>query len=184
MLLPYILLGIFLGHDAVLMNDISKIKDGGYFAIEKLSNVKEAFLKIYGYLSTICNVNIQLIIQSDLVIKKIYGIEDMYEATLSQNYDHSFIFNVKLIQAVNGKKYHFVILVDAREDITYGTKVLNIAISPLGLNEIYSCNDKINNNAYEKYIRCICVEFFSNGYEKAIGNNQFQGKEIIQNGLV
>ena len=42
--------GYGVGHDAVLMNNISKIKDGGYFAIEKLSDVKEAFLKIYGYL--------------------------------------------------------------------------------------------------------------------------------------
>ena len=175
--------GYGLDHDAVLMYDISKIKDGGYFAIEKLSDVKEAFLKIYGYLSTICNVNIQLIIQSDFVIKKIYGIEDMYEATLSQNYDNLFIFNVKLIQVVYGKKYHFVILVDVPEDITYGKKVLNIAISPLGLNEVYSWNDKINTNAYEEYIRCICVEFFSNGYERAIEDNQFQGKEIIENGL-
>ena len=55
-------------HDAVLMSDLSKIKDGEYFAIEKLSDVKEALLKIYGYLSTIRNVNIQLIIQSYFTI--------------------------------------------------------------------------------------------------------------------
>ena len=36
-----------LNHDAVLMSDISKIKDGGYFAIEKLSDVKEALLNIW-----------------------------------------------------------------------------------------------------------------------------------------
>ena len=85
--------GYILDHDAVLMNDISKIKDAGYFAIEKLSDVKEILLKIYGYLSTICNVNIQLIIQSDFVINRIYGIEDMYEAIrLSQKGDHLFIY--------------------------------------------------------------------------------------------
>ena len=37
MLLPYILLGIFLGHDAVLMNDISKIKDIDFICVVDVS---------------------------------------------------------------------------------------------------------------------------------------------------
>ena len=43
----------------------------------------------------------------------------MHEPELKA-YDN--IFNVKIIQLVYGKKYHFVILVDIPEDTPYGTK--------------------------------------------------------------
>ena len=78
----------------------------------------------------------------------------MYEPELKA-YDN--IFNVKIIQLVYGKKYHFVILVDIPEDTPYGTKVLNVIILPLGINKIYYWDKTVNNNAYEEYIRCICV---------------------------
>ena len=59
-------------HDADLMANIANIKDGGYFAIEKLADVKDAYLEIYGALSTVNKVNLELEIHSDFGIKKIY----------------------------------------------------------------------------------------------------------------
>ena len=35
-------------HDAVLMSSISKVRDGGYFFIKEFTEVKAAFIKIYG----------------------------------------------------------------------------------------------------------------------------------------
>ena len=57
-------------HDAELMHDLSIIKDGGYFYIKRLSMVQDVFLEIYGSLSTVYDVNITLLIQSNYVIKK------------------------------------------------------------------------------------------------------------------
>ena len=47
-------------HDAILMKKIAAIRDGGYFFIEKLTDVYDAFLHIYGSLSTNYEVNINL----------------------------------------------------------------------------------------------------------------------------
>ena len=66
-------------HDALLMSDISKIRDGSYFYIQKLLDVQDAYVKIYGSLSTVNKVNLELIINSNYQIQKVYGIEDMYE---------------------------------------------------------------------------------------------------------
>ena len=67
--------GYGVSYDYNLMKNISLIKDGAYFNIDKLSDVNDAFLKIYGSLSTVSNVNVQLKIQSNFNITKVYGIE-------------------------------------------------------------------------------------------------------------
>ena len=55
-------------HDTTLMHDLSLVKDGGYFYIKRLSMVQDVFLEIYGSLSTVNEVNITLMIQSNYEI--------------------------------------------------------------------------------------------------------------------
>ena len=52
------------------MRKIAAIRDGGYFFIEKLSDVNDAFLLIYGSLSTIYQVNANLLVQSQFKINR------------------------------------------------------------------------------------------------------------------
>ena len=170
-------------HDAILMDDLSKVKDGGYFAIENIEDVTDVYIKLFGSLSTVCSINIQLVIQSSFVIDKIYGMEDMYEASLNKTVDHLYIFNVKLIQVVHGKKYDFVSLIDIPENMTYGTEILNTTIYPLGINANYLWDDKNNTYAYEEYIRCICVTYFSYGYEIWINKSASQAEVKVKEGL-
>ena len=56
----------------------------------------------------------------------------MYEANYIKQDDHLYKFNVKLIQVVYEKKYHYVILVNIPKNTLYETKILNVTISPLG----------------------------------------------------
>ena len=163
-------------HDANLMNEISKIRDGSYFYIQRLVDVQDAYVKIYGSLSTVCNVNLELIIESNYQIHKVYGMEDMYEASLKNS---NSTFNTKIIQVIYGKEYVFVVLVDIPENTTIGTEVLNATISPLGINAKYLWSNSYNIYAYEEYIRCICFTYISDGFEK--GN--YNGPIIIRNGL-
>jgi len=145
--------------DYTLMNSIALIKDGAYFNIDKLADVKDAFLKIYGSLSTVSNVNVQLKIQSNFNIIKVYGIEDMHKANMTSD-----TFNVKLIQVVYGRKYDFVLLVDVPKNTPNGTEVLNATVSSLGLKAKYICDENYSPAAYEEYIRCIVVIIFIDGY--------------------
>ena len=161
-------------YDYSLMNNISLIKDGAYFNIDKLSDVNDAFLKIYGSLSTVSNVNIQLKIQSNFNIIKVYGIEDMHEANMTSD-----TFNVKLIQVVYGKKYNFVLLVDIPKNTPNGTEVLNATVSSLGLKAKYIWNENYSPAAYEEYIRCIVVIIFIDGYNSQLISILEKGIEWI-----
>ena len=161
-------------YDYSLMNNISLIKDGAYFNIDKLSDVNDAFLKIYGSLSTVSNVNVQLKIQSNFNIIKVYGIEDMHEANMTSD-----TFNVKLIQVVYGKKYNFVLLVDIPKNTPNGTEVLNATVSSLGLKAKYIWNENYSPAAYEEYIRCIVVIIFIDGYNSQLISILEKGIEWI-----
>jgi hypothetical protein len=155
------------------MNNIALIRDGAYFNIDKLSDVNDAFLKIYGSLSTVSNVNVQLKIQSNFNITKVYGIEDMYDANITSD-----TFNVKLIQVVYGKKYDFTLLVDVPKNTPYGTEVLNATVSSLGLSAKYLWDEKYSQPAYEEYIKCIVVIIFIEGY-----NTGYYGIPILEEGI-
>ena len=163
-------------YDYNLMNSIALIKDGSYFNIDKLSDVNDAFLKIYGSLSTVSNVNVQLKIQSNFNITKVYGIEDMYDANITSGTQSSF--NVKLIQVIYGRKYDFTLLVDVPKNTPYGTEVLNATVSSLGLKAKYLWDEKYSQPAYEEYIKCIVVIIFIEGY-----NNQYNGVSILEEGI-
>ena len=160
-------------YDYNLMNNIALIRDGAYFNIDKLGDVNDAFLKIYGSLSTVSNVNVQLKIQSKFHLTKVYGIEDMYDANITSD-----AFNVKLIQVIYGKKYDFTLLVDVPENTPIGTEVLNATVSSLGLNAKYLWDEKYSQPAYEEYIKCIVVIIFIEGY-----NNQYNGISILEEGI-
>ena len=164
-------------HDALLMSDISKIRDGSYFYIQKLLDVQDAYVKIYGSLSTVNKVNLELIINSNYQIQKVYGIEDMYEASLTNN---NSTFNTKIIQVVYGKTYAFVVLVNIPKDIKKGTEVLRATLSPLGISARYLWDDSLSSFAYEEYIRCICFTYISDGFEKG---GYYGGRTIINDGL-
>ena len=150
-------------HDYELLNEIALIKDGAYFNIKKLQDVGESFLTIYGSLSTVMDINIQLKIQSKYDIVSVYGMEDMYEANITNETISSF--NVKLIQVIYGRKYDFVLLVDIPKTTPTGTEVLNATVSKLGLKAKYLWDGKFSPPAYEEYIRCIVVIIFIEGYQ-------------------
>ena len=70
-------------YDYNLMNNIALTKGGNYFNIDKLTDVNDTFIKIYGLLSTVSNTNAQLKIQSKYNIIKVYRIEIMNDANIT-----------------------------------------------------------------------------------------------------
>ena len=105
-----------------LMVELAKAKGGNFFYIRQLSNIQEAYLYIYGSLSNVYDVNLNLTIQSNFKIEKVYGMEDMYQASLSNN-SKVYSFNTVIIQVIYGKRYAYVVLVDIPPDTPYGTEV-------------------------------------------------------------
>ena len=176
-------------HDAVLMRKIAAIRDGGYFFIEKLSDVNDAFLLIYGSLSTIYQVNANLLVQSQFKINSVYGMDEMYKASLTNN--NPYTFSVDIIHFQYGKVYSFVALVDIPEDTPYGTEVLRAKVSFLNKTAYfywdqnyqpdsgeYTC-DSYDQFAYEEYIRGISSVIFTNAFNAGASG----GKTIINNGI-
>ena len=148
------------GHDGLLMYKISLIRDGGYFYIRKLPMVQDAYLEIYGSLSTTCKINVELTVQSNFPIEKIYGMEDMYEASLIDKKTFKF----KLIHFVYGKKYNYVALVNVPGDTKIGTVILSATVSPFEKTVNYYWNQAYSISAYEEYIKCISFTYFLDAY--------------------
>ena len=164
-------------HDPLLLTKIARIRDSGFFPISQLIDVQEAYLKIYGSLSTICYINTQLIIESNFKIEKVYGMDEMYNTTFN-NKTAPYSFSTTLIQVIYGKTYGYVVMVDIPEDTPIGTEVLKATISPLGITANYLWENSFNIIAYEEYIRCISVTYFYNGYYAGT----YGGIIIIKNG--
>ena len=165
-------------HDEQLLTRIAEIRDSSYFPISQLIDVQEAYLKIYGSLSTVCQINTILIIESNYKIENIYGMDEMYNVTFN-NKTAPYNFSTELIQVIYGKTYSYVILVDIPEDTPIGTEVLKATISPPGITAKYLWDQTtFNIIAYEEYIRCISVTYFYNGYYAGV----YRGLIIIENG--
>jgi hypothetical protein len=74
------------------MKKIASVRDGGYFFIQKLTDVNEAFLQIYGSLSSNFAINVNVQVQSNFRIEKVFGIEEKFNASLKiQNLIHSVL---------------------------------------------------------------------------------------------
>ena len=190
-------LGYGNSHDALLMKKIAAIRDGGYFFIQKLTDVNEAFLQIYGSLSSNYAINVNVQVQSNFQIKKVFGMDEMYNASLTST--KPYTFNVDLIHYKYGKTYSIVSLVDIPDNTPYGTEVLKVSVlswdqiiyfywdkSPNNENE-GSSPDYYDSYAYEEYIKGICADYFSDAYNKASqGSSQAinQGKAVINNGIL
>ena len=168
-------------HDSDSMSSLSKIKDGGYFFIYRLSDVQDAFLKIYGALSTVLTVNLNLTLQSIFKIEKVYEIEDMYKSELKNDNDSLSSFNTKIIHVVYGKKYNYVVLVDIPNNTSIGTEVLNATTSPpLELYANYIWNNTYSTIAYEEYIRVICITYIIRAYNS--GSYYYYYSRIMNEG--
>ena len=155
-------LGYGESHDAVLMHDLSLIRDGGYFFVRQLSMVKNAILKIYGSLSTNYYTNVQIEISSNYSINNVLGKEDMYENNLISEKPSNF--TTQLIHFIYGKRYNLKTLVDIPEDTEKGTIVLSAKVSAFSKTAYYAWDNSLNSNAYEQYIRGISFNYFQSAY--------------------
>ena len=127
------------GHDSELMDKLSKVRDGGYYNIRELPMVQEALSKIYGLLSTTFKVNVEIEINSEFPIKKLYGIEDFYNAVPSTIEESIKQFKTTIIHFKHGKKYHFVLLLDIPSETRDEAKVLEVSIPSYSIHLIPLC---------------------------------------------
>ena len=168
-------------HDPILMNQISKIRDGGYFFIKELFIVQDILLKIYGTLSTTFKVNVQLKIESKInyPIVRIYGNDEMYNSKFNGNNT----FSTTIIHFKYGKKYHFIALINIPPDTKNNTEILTVYVSTndhsINLSKTYYWSNYFNSFAYEEYIRGISVDYFQKSYD----SGEYNGIAIINKGI-
>lgn len=137
---------------------LPQFKDGGYYIIKEESVIPDISKQIYGALSSIIYVNIELEIKTNYEIKHVFGIENMYEASLTSN-NNTSTFRNKIIQFISGKKYTFNFLLDIPQNISLGTEVLNATVLPLKITSQYYFEQKNNSFAYEEFIKCMVYTY-------------------------
>ena len=182
-------LGYGNGHVPLLMKNLARLRDGGYFFVENENIVEEVYLRIYGTLSSIYQVNAHFIVQSQFKINSVYGMDEMFNASLTNT--NPYTFKVDILHFQYGKTYSFVTLVDIPENTEYGTEVLRATVSFLNKTAYfywdqyyqpetgkYSC-DSYDQFAYEEYVRGISSNIFAKAYDAGQNN----GKNIINNAI-
>ena len=157
-----------------LLKEISLIMDGSYFHVYDLANIGDYYLIIYGFLSTVIDVNVKLIIESQFDMVEVYFKENMHKAILTNS-----SYTVENIQLGSGKSYKYVALVDVPKNTPFGTEVLKATVPKLGLDAKFLWDEKYSLPAYEEYIRCIVVIIFMEGYELSSS-----GVTIINEGII
>lgn len=79
------------------MIEISLIIEGSFFHIYDIVNIGAYYLIIYGYLSTIMDVNVKLIIKSEYDMVEMHGKEEIHKAILTKDIISSFtVENIQL----------------------------------------------------------------------------------------
>ena len=107
----------------------------------------------------------------------VFGMEDMYQSTLTKT--SPYTFSVNLLHIISGKIYSFVALLDIPEDIPFTTETLIAIIEEKNIYINYLLDNYYHPGAYEEYIRCISFTII---HESFI-NYQINGIDIIQNGI-
>ena len=165
------------GHDALLMYELSKIRDGGYFSIFQLANIKNALIEIFGGSVTMMSSYYKISVQSfGFSIENLFGKDEMNIITsLKTNYQ------IEIIQLRAGKSYDFVFEINIPQNTPKGTQILKVTF--LDEEKIYYYNDEFENNAFEQYIRCIVYNNLTNSFYLANKNNINGAKQLLSNTL-
>ena len=145
------------------MENIAKVKNGGFFFKQRLKEVQSKYLQIYGSLSTVCAVNLDLTIESNFIIADVYWKEDLYNSSLN-NSTIPNTFTTTLLHAISGKTINYVVLVDIPLNTPYGTEVLNATILPQNIRANYIWDQTFSIIVYEEYIKSISETYFSKGF--------------------
>ena len=161
------------GHDALLMYELSKIRDGGYFSIFQLANVKNAWIEIFGGSVTIMSSYYKLNVESfGFPIINLFGKDEMNIVTSSKTNYH-----IEIIQLRAGKSYDFVFEIDIPQNTQKRTQILNVTFMDEEI--IYYYNDEFDNNAYEQYIRCIVYKNLTDSFSIANKGNINGAKNLL-----
>ena len=147
------------------MYDLSKLRDGGYFFIERVDLLDVFLLEIYGVLSTIFKVNVQLEINSQYKIRKIYAMEDFYNISPNKASELNNYFSREIMHLKNGKQYDFIILINNLKDIEEETGIFSVNIPSLNKNVKYKWKDNDEQPlVYDQYITAISFDLFQKSY--------------------
>ena len=145
------------------MENIAKVKNGGFFFKQRLKEVQSKYLQIYGSLSTVCAVNLDLTIESNFIIADVYWKEDLYNSSLN-NSTIPNTFTTTLLHAISGKTINYVVIVDIPLNTPYRTEVLNATILPQNIRANYIWDQTFSIIVYEEYIKSISETYFSKGF--------------------
>ena len=159
--------GVGQRNPASLLYQLSFIKGGKYYCLSSLEFIQNIFLKIYKELSNTCNVDLDFIIQSNFTIRNVLGYEnwkgytlrsDVYKDSINNSYFMSE-FKTSLVQVTSGIKYQFLFFIECFPNYCHYINI-KASIPSLGINKIYYYDNKVDNYAYEVYIRSIVVNYY------------------------
>ena len=98
-------------HDPKIMNTLATICDGSFYFVQEYKKVVEYFVNVLGACVSMISEKAQLKIETKYKIKKMYGVEDLYNYLLKDTF-----FQTDLLQIISGKEYTYVFEMEIPDD--------------------------------------------------------------------
>lgn len=139
-------------HDPKSMNRLANLRDGSFYYVEEMNKVKEYFVNVFGGFMSVISSNALLLIDSNYPIKKVFGIDQLYQSVLNELY-----FETTILQFIGGKEYTFVLEMEIPENLVIGADLLTVTFNYTGLDgKKYTQVDKmrlVENKPFNKIVR-------------------------------
>ena len=143
-------------YDPKIMSRLANLRDGSFYMIEQLDKVQDYFINALGGCMSVIFGEIKLKVKplkDNIKIKKIFGMDKLYECELKDNY-----FQTTILQFISGKEYTFTIEVELPELLSINDNILEVElVEDNGDKMSQICKYKVVGGAFsvadEEYLR-------------------------------
>jgi Mg-chelatase subunit ChlD len=113
-------------YDTKIMSRLANLRDGSFFMVEQLDKVQDFFITALGGCMSVIFGELKLKIKTlkdDVKIKKIFGMDKLYNCQLKDNY-----LETTILQYIAGKEYTFTIEVELPQIISINDNILEVEL--------------------------------------------------------
>lgn len=118
-------------HDPKIMNRLANLRDGSFYYVAEIERVQEYFVSVLGgcmsVISKLVKMEVSMINKDggkNNVIKKVFGINNLYNKELKDDY-----FMTEILQFISGKEYTFVMEVNLGKAIAINEEIIKVKLT-------------------------------------------------------
>lgn len=170
-------------HDPKIMNTLATICDGSFYFVQEYKKVVEYFVNVLGACVSMISEKAQLKIETKYKIKKMYGVEDLYNYLLKDTF-----FQTDLLQIISGKEYTYVFEMEIPDDKYEEDDYVDVEFTMndnkkeknvVSKNRIEKMDETKKEKANEEYLRVVIYENINDAANLREKNQKKEAEEKL-----